>query len=624
MLRVALPLLLLLCPAFVRTAFAGSEHNAARQWNEELLEAVRKDFARPTVHARNLFHTSIAMWDSWAVYDDTAMTYLLDEEAPDVANVRDAREETLSYACYRILNARFGDSPGRDITLPRLRAKMMELGHDPDDFTTVGRTPAALGNRIAILVQAYGFADLSNEQDGYAPNNGYSRGNPPLVVEAGGTTGVADPNRWQPLSLEFMVDQGGNPIPTTVQEFLGPHWGGLPPFAMTAFDEGPPTVWFDPGKPPYIGTPAYAATPEEDLEYRDMFADVVRLQSVMSPDLPATIDIGPGAIGNNTLGTIDGTGHPMNPFTGAPYAPNVVKLGDWARCISEFWADGPDSETPPGHWNTLANYVTDNIDERRIGGEGPIIDDLEWDIKLYLAMNGAVYDAAVAAWGIKGHYDYVRPITAIRYMAEKGQSSDPLQPSYHPSGLLLEPGVIEVITPESAAPGQRHAHLAGEVGEIAVLAWPGVPENPETEYTGVEWILATDWVPYQRDTFVTPPFAGYVSGHSTFSRAAAEIMTAFTGSMYFPGGLGEFECTANEFLVFEEGPSETVVLQWATYYDAADESGISRLYGGIHPRADDFPGRIMGSQIGLRAWNRARTFYDGTAKTLNPDLWIIR
>ena len=173
-------------------------------------------------------------------------------------------------------------------------------------------------------------------------------------------------------------------------------------------------------------------------------------------------------------------------------------------------------------------------------------------MKLYLALNGATHDAAVCAWGLKGHYDYVRPITAIRYMASLGQSSDPGLPSYHEHGLPLQPGIAELITAASAAPGERHAHLAEHVGEIAVYSWLGTPEE-DTEYTGVGWILGVDWVPYQRDTFVTPPFAGYISGHSTFSRAAAEVMAHFTGSAYFPGGLGEFAAEKNEFLVFEEG-----------------------------------------------------------------------
>ena len=100
------------------------------------------------------------------------------------------------------------------------------------------------------------------------------------------------------------------------------------------------------------------------------------------------------------------------------------------------------------------------------------------------------------------------------------------------------------ITAESSAPGERHEELADHVGEIAVRAWRGFPADPETETSGVGWILAVDWVPYQRSTFVTPAFPGYVSGHSTFSRAAAEVMTAFTGDAYFPGGLERVHAAA--------------------------------------------------------------------------------
>ena len=124
--------------------------------------------------------------------------------------------------------------------------------------------------------------------------------------------------------------------------------------------------------------------------------------------------------------------------------------------MAEFWADGPSSETPPGHWNVLANSVSDALaPDLRVGGTGPAVDRLEWDTKLYLALNGAVHDAAIAAWGLKGHYDSARPISLIRYMGGKGQSSDPAQPAYDPEGLPLEPGLVEVIT--SGIDGARTA-----------------------------------------------------------------------------------------------------------------------------------------------------------------------
>lgn len=217
-----------------------------------------------------------------------------------------------------------------------------------------------------------------------------------------------------------------------------------------------------------------------------------------------------------------------------------------------------------------------------------------------------MHDAAISAWGIKGWYDYIRPVSAIRAMADKGQSSNPSLASYDPLGLPLVPNFIEVI--EAGDP------LAGEsgenIGKIKLYAWKGPKyiEDPETDVANVGWILAQEWWPYQRPTFVTPPFAGYVSGHSTYSRAAAEVMTAMTGSKYFPGGMSEFSINQNDFLVFERGPSVSLTLQWATYQDASDQCSLSRIWGGIHPPVDDIPGRLIGKDIGQQAFSFADQF----------------
>jgi hypothetical protein len=235
-------------------------------------------------------------------------------------------------------------------------------------------------------------------------------------------------------------------------------------------------------------------------------------------------------------------------------------------------------------------------------------------VKLYLALNGALHDAAITAWNHKRSYDSARPITQIRYTGGKGQSSDSTGPSYDPLGLPLIPGLIEVVTSASSAPGQRHAQLLKpngqpDIGAIAIYSWPGQPSDPENEYSGARWIRAIEWLPYQRETFVTPPFAGYISGHSTFSRAAAEVLTRFTGDEYFPGGLGTFTAPQDTFLAFEIGPTEAIQLQWARYADAADQAGISRLFGGIHPSADDLAGRRAGAEIGVAAFEKARSYY---------------
>lgn len=589
------------------------QQSVARQWDEETLGAIRRDLARPPIQARNLFHVSVAMYDGWAVYDAIASRYLT-QESISAANVEAARAESISYAAYRVLRARYVNSPGAAISLASFDARMASLGYDINVTTTVGNTPAAVGNRIAANVLAYGLADGSNEQGNYSPIPSYQPVNPPLIVALPGSTvgllgnpTLIDPNRWQPLALSYFVDQNGNPVPTGYPSFIGPHWGHVTPFALTAADMGPPFVYHDPGPPPLYGGVG-------DAEFKSMFADVVKFSSMLTPDDGAMIDISPGARGNNSLGTNDGHGRPLNPMTGLPYAPNVVKRGDFGRVLAEFWADGPNSETPPGHWNVIANYVADYPGfQKRFGGIGPVLNDLEWDVKVYLAINGAVHDAAITAWGAKGYYDSIRPISAIRHMCDMGQCSDPFGPSFHTGGIPLEPGVIEVITAASSAAGQRHAALANFVGEIAVLAWPGSPANPATEYSGVRWIRAKNWVPYQKATFVTPPFAGFISGHSTYSRSAAEVMKRLTGTEYFPGGMGEFHAAANSFLSFERGPSADVTMQWATYYDAADEAGLSRLWGGIHPRADDFAGRTRGAIVGIEAFNKARDLFTSSS-----------
>jgi hypothetical protein len=264
--------------------------------------------------------------------------------------------------------------------------------------------------------------------------------------------------------------------------------------------------------------------------------------------------------------------------------------------------------------NTLANKVGDELgDDLRIGGEGPTVERLEWDVKTYLALNGAVHDAAIAAWGAKGHYDSIRPISMIRYMGSLGQSTEPAGPSYDPNGLPLIPDLIEIVSDATTAPGGRHAALAGHEGEIAIRAWAGNPADPATELGGVGWIRAVDWVPYQLPTFVTPSFPGYISGHSTFSRAGAEVMTAMTGSEYFPGGVSGYTIPAGS-LKFEIGPTTDIRLEWATYYDASDQAGQSRLWGGIHIEADDFNGRQIGSACGKAAWLRANQYFAGIAR----------
>ncbi|MEP7082789.1 MAG: DUF6851 domain-containing protein, partial [Chloroflexota bacterium] len=371
--------------------------SVARVWDEQLLALIRQVVPAPTVHARNLFHLSVAMWDAWAAYDSTADGYLVDEKA-EASDMHSAREAAISYAAYGVLTRRYALIADLATATEELDATMASLCYQPDFTETEGDSPAALGNRIAAAVIEHGRGDGALEEERYL-DDAYTPVNEPLVVAEPGAT-MVDPNRWQPLALAEQISQNGLPIPGQLQTFIGPHWGFVASFAMPASETGTP---MDPGPPPRLGDPA-----SED-DFRQAAIEVIRRSSELDATDGVTVDIGPGSLGDNGLGANDGDGHEVNPATGEAYAPNEVLRGDFARVLAEYWADGPKSETPPGHWNVLANEVSDAQGELRIGGEGPEVDRLEWDVKLYLALNGAVHDAAIAAWGLKGFYDSARP-----------------------------------------------------------------------------------------------------------------------------------------------------------------------------------------------------------------------
>jgi PKD-like domain/Putative metal-binding motif/FG-GAP-like repeat/Secretion system C-terminal sorting domain len=614
------------------------DNSAARQWNELLLASIRKDFARPPVHARNLFHFSIAAYDSWAAYEESNCTFLLGQTIegytntysgiPPATNIENARATTMHYACYRLLRNRFANSPQAALLYQGYDAHMAALGLDinftSSDYTT--GDARALGNFIAESIIAFGLQDGSNQGNNYV-NTTYAPVNPPMIVDDPGNPNVVDINKWQPTTLDIFIDQSGNEIPGATPAFIGAEWGSVTPFSLKAEDKTVHPrngfnyeVYHDPGTPPLHAMDGGGTTPLFQWNYE--------LVSVWSSHLDATDgvmwDISPASRGNqNTLptnlqdhttfynllngGTAGSTGHATNPVTGQPYAPNMVPRADYARVLAEFWADGPDSETPPGHWFSIFNYVTDHpLTEKKFEGQGDLLNDLEWDVKGYLALGGAMHDVAITTWGIKGHYDYTRPVHAIRAMADLGQASDPLLPNYHPGGLHLIPNYIELV-----AAGDPLDGGGANVNKIKVKAWRGhdVINNVDTDEAGVGWILAENWFPFQRSSFVTPPFAGYTSGHSSYSRAAAEVLTRYTGDAYFPGGMGEFTALQNEYLVFEDGPSVDVHLQWATYRDAADESALSRIWGGIHPPADDIPSRLIGITVGNEAFDKAKALY---------------
>lgn len=619
-----------------------SQNSVARRWNEVQLMAIRQDLARPPVQARNLFHVCLAMYDAWSVYDGKANPFLLGNMVGNqffpfngintIANndTVAAQEQAISYAAYRVLRHRYANSPNAVPTLYRLDTLMQNLGYDINYLGTdyANGTAADVGNYIAAQVIQFGLNDTSNEINNYTYNY-YVPSNAPLVVDSLGNPNMSQVNKWQPITLSISFDQNNNPVPNT-PKFICPEWGRVIPFALpgnaktTYTSNGNPfPVYYDPGTPPQLNLTD--ANDSSSLLFKWGHQMVATWSSHLDPDDTTMIDISPNHFGNVNLapssftemkdyyrylnGGDTSNGYTLNPITNLPYTPNLVRRGDYTRVVSQYWADGPNSETPPGHWFVLLNRVGDHpLFVKKMEGSGITLSNLEWDIKSYFVLGGAMHDAAIAAWGIKGWYDSPRPISAIRLMAGLGQSSDSLAPHYHPGGLQLIPDYIELIMPGDTLAGANNENLY----KIKIKSWLGFSHiaNPSIDYAKVGWILGENWRPYQRKTFVTPPFAGYVSGHSTYSRTAAEILTSLTGSAFFPGGLFEEEITSNSgFLVFEQGPSQNLTMQWASYMDASNQASLSRIWGGIHPPFDDIPGRLIGREVANSAFAKAKTYF---------------
>lgn len=190
----------------------------------------------------------------------------------------------------------------------------------------------------------------------------------------------------------------------------------------------------------------------------------------------------------------------------------------------------------------------------------------------------------------------------------------------HPQKDLCFDFVPRADTPEALQPGDRPFHCpppsvaaqglrleAGLVdvrdGAVMVRRW--------SPASGVTWADPLSWTPYQASTFVSPAFPAFVSGHSTFSRAAAQVLTDLTGSAFFPGGLHEVVARPGHVSIDGRTNATGLRLQWATDFDAADQAGQSRIWGGIHIEPDDLVGRRIGQQIGLDAVALARTYCAG-------------
>jgi hypothetical protein len=320
--------------------------NVILKWNEQLLATVRANppLTGPTIAARALGVVHTATYDAWAAYDTVAKGTRLGSKLrrPAVERTVANKNKAISFAAYKALNDVFPDGTFHRKGI--FDAQMSQLGYDPNDTST----PATVGNTAAQAVLDYRHADGSNQLNGYADTTGYQPRNT--------WDKINDPWRWQPLCVLTATGVANNrpAVPTTadgcaapnytVQKALTPHWGKVFTFTPNLLAN----VWL-PGPPKVPGTSNYS-----------------------------TVDI------DTALS-------------------DTANLDDVKKAKAEYWADGPQSEFPPGHAAVFAQALC----RRQAQG-------LDSDVKLFFMLGNAMMDASIAAWAQKFVYDFVRPVTAIR------------------------------------------------------------------------------------------------------------------------------------------------------------------------------------------------------------------
>ncbi|HKR65168.1 MAG TPA: vanadium-dependent haloperoxidase [Thermoanaerobaculia bacterium] len=218
------------------------------------------------------------------------------------------------------------------------------------------------------------------------------------------------------------------------------------------------------------------------------------------------------------------------------------------KATVEFMRDGPRSTGQSGHWLRFAEDVSRRDKQT-----------LDQDVKLFFSVANVAMDAFIACWEAKRYYDSVRPWTLVR--------------EYY--------------------------------GDKEIEGWTGPGK-------GVGKIKGDAWHPYSPDTFITPPFPGYVSGHSTVSAACSKLLELFTGSDTF--GFVERRKAGTLTEPDAECPQCDVELPLPTFSATAEMAGISRVMGGYHIQADNIEGLALGRKVAAFEWPRMQAYFDGTAK----------
>lgn len=384
--------------------------------------------------------------------------------------------------------------------------------------------------------------------------------------QAGGYTGSFTPTNSSPLDIQDIAAWTPENVPldpedgSPEQSFLTPHWLEVESFALPEDADG--NTDFSQTLPP-PPEPFFAAGYEGSS--LDMATKTITLGAAVTV---GGMDYAAGDIvevSKALIGSVINEGFIAQAEEVIDYSANLT---DEDKIIAEYWEDGGGTAFPPGTFMAFAQYVSAR-DEHT----------LDEDAALFFAMGNAAMDAGIATWQAKVEYDYARPVRVIRDLGELG--------------LIGEEGFDEV---------------TGEFGYV-IEAFGGFDDDGKG--IGTKMILAENFITFQRPgADPSPPFAEYTSGHSAFSAAGAEVLKLFTGSDDF-GGSVTFE---PDTIQFEDGvPSSEVTLSWATFSEAADEAGLSRLYGGIHFNDGDLNGRALGRDVGEAAYETAMAFVNGEA-----------
>ena len=404
--RIALLGLLLAAPAF---AWAWTYPSAVVIWNRAALQEVRLGKLSPPVAARALAVAHTCMYDAWTVYDARAIPVAATSPRRPAGEFSDFnKHKAVSYAAYRCLYNLFPAGAAR------LDAVLVGQGYTPTDTSTNLTLPQGVGNVAAAAVIAHRRYDGSNQYGdlaagAYADYSGFVPANGPMPFCLPTTVGACPLNITDPYHWQPLTNNLG-----VTQKFAAPYWEQVRPFALSSASQ-------------YDALPSVAPGP-----------NYLRSAALLDADISQMIAI-----------------------SGA--------LTMQQKVVVEYWADGPDSELPPGHWGLFAQAVAQRDNNT-----------IDRDVKMFFAMHNASLDAGIVAWHLKRKYQGVRPITAVRYFRQGTN----------------------------------------------IFAWGG-PGQPNLVIEGGKW------TPYNPGSNLTPTFPGYISGHSTFSAASAAALRAFNGSDNF-------------------------------------------------------------------------------------------